>query len=265
MEFGILAKRAAKVGADHSPTILTTLGVTGLLATTYLTGKATLKAAEILTEAESNGTLPFLEGGTVQARVEDLTLKEKAELVWKEYLPAAGTAVVTIACIVAANRIGARRVAALATAYTIAEKAAIQYKDKVVETIGKKKEESVRAAMAQDEINAHPIERATVYIENGGGDLFRDSWSGRYFNSSVVALEKAMNQINFQLTHEFAASLSDFYDLVGLERTDESDMIGWNSDCQLELEFSWGSTADDRPCGVVRFRTVPYRGHSSFH
>lgn len=264
MNLDILARRAGKVAADNAPTILTTCSVVGTVATAYLTGKATLKAAEIIAEAERKqpiiGELKKYE----DTDREPLSLKDKAELVWKQYIPAAGVAVVTIACCVAANRIGARRVAALATAYTIAEKAAVQYKDKVVETIGKKKEEAVRTAIAQDEVNRHPISRETVFIEGGGSDLFRDSWSGRYFNSSKVALERAMNQINFQLTHEFYASLSDFYDLVGLERTDESDMIGWNSDCHLELEFNWASTADDRPCGVVRFRTVPYRGHESF-
>lgn len=257
MEFGILARRAGKVAADNSPAILTTISVVGTLATAYLTGKATLKAAEILqdqwTEEDAEG------------KSRPLELKEKAGLVWKEFVPAAGVAVVTIACMVAANRIGARRVAALATAYTIAEKAALQYRDKVVETIGKKKEENVRTAMAQDEIDRHPISRETVFIEGGGGDLFRDSWSGRYFNSTKMAIEKAAVEINRQLNNDYAATLSDFYDLVGLDRTDESDMIGWNSDCHLELEFNWGSTADDRPCGVMRFRTVPYRGHSSFH
>lgn len=256
MDFGILARRAGKVATDNSPSILTAISVTGTLATAYLTGKATLKAAEIIDQAQAEHNQ--------EKDSHPFTLKEKAELVWKQYLPAAGVAVVTIACMVAANRIGARRVAALATAYTLAEKAAVQYKDKVIETIGKKKEENIRAAIAQDEINAHPIERETVYIEGGGGDLFRDSWSGRYFNSTKMALEKASVQINQQLNNEYSATLSDFYDLVGLDRTDESDMIGWNSDCHLDLEFSWGSTPDDRPCGVMRFRTVPYRGHNSF-
>lgn len=256
MEIGILAKRAGKLAADNSPTILTALGITGSLATAYLTGRATLKAAEIIDQAQADPDW--------DADHNPFTLKEKAGLVWKQYVPAAGVAVVTIACIVAANRIGAKRIAALATAYTLAEKAALQYKDKVVETIGKKKEEAVRTAMAQDEVDRHPISRETVYVEGGGGDLFRDSWSGRYFNSTVVTLEKAANEINRQLNNDFSATLSDFYDLVGLERTDESDMIGWNSDCPLDLEFSWASTPDERPCGVLRFRTVPYRGHNSF-
>ncbi|WMI34414.1 membrane protein [Streptomyces phage SheRa] len=256
MDFGILARRVGKVAAGNSPTILTTLGVTGTLATAYLTGKATLKAAEIIAEEQANRDYE---------EAPPFEFKEKVELVWKQYIPAAGIAVVTIACMVAANRIGARRVAALATAYTIAEKAAVTYKDKVVETIGKKKEEGIRTAIAQDEIDRHPISRETVYVEGGGGDLFRDGWSGRYFNSTVARLEKAANQINATLNTDFSATLSDFYDQVGLDRTDESDMVGWNSDTPLELEFTWGSTPDERPCGVVRFRTVPYREHNSFH
>lgn len=222
MNFGILAKRAGKLAADNSPTILTAMAAGGTLATAYFTGKATLKAAEIL-----NGEVEEARKSTGDENYE-LNNKRKVELTWKQFIPAAGVAVVTIACIVAANRIGARRVAALATAYTLAEKAALQYKDKVVETLGAKKEENMRAAMAQDEIDRHPIQRETVYVEGGGGDLFRDSWSGRYFNSTVVALEKAANSINATLNNDFSATLSDFYDLVGLDRTDESDMIGWN-------------------------------------
>ena len=232
----------------------------GTLATAYLTGKATLKASQIINDEQRKKD-------PIEVHEDDyyLTTREKIDLTWKEFLPAAGVAVVTIACMVAANRIGARRVAALATAYTIAEKAALQYRDKVVETIGKKKEEGVRAAIAQEEIDRHPINRETVFVEGGGSDLFRDSWSGRYFNSTKMALEKAAVEINRQLNNDYSATLSDFYDLIGLDRTQESDEIGWNSDCHLELEFNWGSTADDRPCGVLRFRTVPYRGHSSFH
>ena len=258
MNFGILARRAGKVAAGNSPAILTAFAVTGTVATAYLTGKAVLKADEILREHEAH-----ISDSDEAERFQ--TFRGKAELVWKQFIPAAGAAVVTIACMVAANRIGARRVAALATAYGLAEKAALQYRDKVVETIGKKKDEGIRAAMAQDEIDRHPINRETVYVEGGGGDLFRDSWSGRYFNSTVVTLEKAAVHINQTLINDFSATLSDFYDLIGLDRTDESDMIGWNSDCHLELEFSWGSTPDERPCGVMRFRTVPYREHNSFH
>lgn len=259
MNFGILAKRAGMVAADNSPAILTTIGVAGALTTVFLTGKATLKAADIL-EEELRAKREHFE----EPRLE-LTFQQKAHLVWKEYIPAACVGVVSIACLIAANRIGARRVAALASAYALAEKAAVQYKDKVIETLGKKKEGAIRDAMAQDEINAYPIDQSVnVIVPDAGGDLFRDSWSGRYFNSTVDRLEKARNEINHQLNTAFYASLSDFYDLIGLDHTEESDEIGWNPEQLLDLTFSWASTRDDRPCGVVRFSARPVRSYTSF-
>lgn len=263
MNLGILAKRAGQFAADKSPAILTAVGVTGALTTAYLTGKATLKAAEILAEAESNDTLPYLEGGTVRARIEDLTFQEKAGLVWKQYIPAAGTALVTIACIVAANHIGTRRAAALATAYNLAEKAALEYKDKVVETIGKKKEQVIRDAMAHDEVERNPIGRSPAIVTGNGTDLYRDSWSGRYFDSSREHIERAVNAINFKVNNEFYASLTDLYHELGLESTAESDEIGWNSTKLLEVHISYAANPEDRPCGVIEYRTIPVRNYTS--
>jgi len=247
MEWRAVAARAGKVLGDNSPAILTAIGVTGTLTTAVLTGKATLKAASILSE-----------------EAPDLPVKEKIEKVWKEYIPAVGMAALTITCIIYANRIGAKRLAGLAAAYNIAEKAAATYKDKVIETIGKKKEETLRTAIAQDEIDRHPISRETVFIEGGGSDLFRDNWSGRYFNSSVDRLEKAANEINRRLNSDYSATLSDWYDLVGLDHIQGSDAVGWNSDNLLELSFTRAKTSDDRPCGVVWFQVEPEKHYNSF-
>lgn len=263
MNFAILAKRASKIAADHSPTIFTTLGVVGTVATAFLTSKATLKATEILNEAENNGTLPFLKGGTIRAKVYDLTLKEKTEIVWKEYLPATGVGLLTIACLVVSHRIGIRRAAALTTAYNLAEKAAKQYADKVVETIGKKKELGIRDAIAQDEVDLHPIGKSYAVTTGNGSDLFRDAWSGRYFDSTRVHIDRAVNLINSKVNNEFYASLTDFYTALGLESTSESDNIGWNSVQQLEVYISYAATPDDKPCGVINFSTTPRPNYTS--
>lgn len=256
MDFGLLARRLGKLASANSPAILTAVGVTGTLTTAYLTGKATLKAAEIIAEEKSahdEETCPKL-----------FTLKGQIELTWKEYIPAAGSLVLTIACIVAANRIGANRLAAVATAYSIAEKATVRYKDKVIETVGKKKEEVIRTAIAQDEVSRHPIGSETVYVEGGGPDIFRDAWSGRYFNSTVERIDRAVNHVNHKINTEYSATLSDLYDLLGLEHTQESDYIGWNTDRLLDITYNWTSTPDERPCGVVWFNAEPNRGHNSF-
>src|ERR1700712_2735448 len=91
-----LARQAKKAISDNSPAILTALGVTGTLTVAYLTSKATFKAAEIIA---AEVTLREDEGDT------PLDTWDKVDLVWKQYIPAAGIAAMTVAAIVGANHI----------------------------------------------------------------------------------------------------------------------------------------------------------------
>ena len=126
-------RRAEKVVADNSPLIMTVIGVTGTMAAAYLAGKASFKAAQLLAEED-----PHME------------TKEKALLVWKLYVPAAGTVAITVAAIIFSHHVSARRAAALASAYALSEKAFEEYREKVVTKIGEKKELAVRDEIAQD-------------------------------------------------------------------------------------------------------------------
>ena len=113
-----LAKRAQRLMVDNSPVILTAIGVTGVITTAYLTGKASIKAYRILEENES---------------IHDPLLpKEKLALVWTCYIPPAMSAVATIAAIITANRVESRRAAALAVVYSLSEKAFEEYRSKVI-------------------------------------------------------------------------------------------------------------------------------------
>ena len=117
--------------SKHSPEILTGLGIAGMLTTTFLAVKETPKALELIEEAQCD-------------KGEALTVVEKAKACWKCYIPAAATATCSIACLVGASSVSSRRNAALATAYKISETAFSEYKSKVVETLGEKKEEAIR-------------------------------------------------------------------------------------------------------------------------
>src|SRR6188472_3891030 len=163
-----IVKQAQKMAVDNAPAILTAIGVTGTLTTAYLTGKASFKAARILDAEERRISLDRTgeEGNTF-----DIPIRDAAKLVWKQYIPAASTAVLTVSCIVYATRIGNRRAAAVAAAYTITEKAFSEYKEKVAETIGKNKAQKVHDDIAQDRVNAHPTNKGGQVIVVGGGDV----------------------------------------------------------------------------------------------
>ena len=246
-------KRAEKFTVDNSPLILTPIGVTGTLTTAYLTGKASFKAADILNEEALS---PYWKDANTPP-----SNKEKFVLVWKLYIPPAGLAVVTVGSIICANRIGTRRAAAMAAAYTISERAFEEYREKIVEKIGDKKERAARDEIAQERVDRSPVGKTEVIITGGGDVLCYDSYTGRYFQSSVETLKKAQNDINYAILNNAYASLNDFYNNIGLANIEVGEEVGWNYSDQLELIFSTTLSDDQRPCISISFRVMPIRDY----
>jgi hypothetical protein len=246
-------KQFEKFVQDNSPSILTAIGVVGTISTAYLTGKASFKAAEVIAKENAR----FAPQGEPY-----LSLREKFEQTWTLYIPAVGTGAMTIACIVCANRIGNRRAAAMAAAYSLSEKAFTEYKEKVVEKIGENKERAVRDELAQDRVNRAP--KTEVIISGGGEVLCYDEYSGRYFESSMEEIKKAQNDTNYRIINDGFASLGDFYERLGLPSTKYSEEVGWNTDHPLEITFSTTMSDDQKPCLAMDYRTVPTRGYNRF-
>jgi hypothetical protein len=250
MNLNLIMKHTGKFLSDNSPLVLTALGVTGTLATAYLSGVATFKAAELIAEKEHDF------GNGISFRYGP---RDKAELVWKLYIPAATSAAVTIAAIIYANRIGTRRAAAVAALYSVSEKAFDEYRKKIVERVGVKKEQSYRDEVAQDRVTRDPVTSREVIITGNGEVLCYESFTGRYFNSDMETIRRAMNDINYRVMNDSYAALSDFYFLIGLPQTAYSDEVGWNADKLLEIQFSTTLSDDGRPCISVEFVVAPVR------
>lgn len=232
--------------SKHSPEVLVGLGITGMCVTTVLAVKATPKALKLIEEKKQ------------EECTDELTPVEVVQTCWKPYVPAAVTGVVSIACLVGSSSVSARRNAALATAYTISETALREYKEKVVETIGEKKEQAVREKVAQKQIEKHPVGKSEVIITGNGKTLCYDTMTGRYFESDIETIRKAANEINRRITlGEMYASLNEFHDIIGLSATELGDYVGWNVDALVELDFSSHISEDGRPCIVVGFMVAP--------
>lgn len=152
----------------------------------------------------------------------------------------------------------------MAAAFVLSERTFEEYKSKVVEKLGARKEQNVRDEIAQDRVLQNPPP-PTIVIATGKV-LCYDGFAGRYFESDMESLKKAQNDINRQIMYDGFASLSDFYDLLGLRHTDLSDDVGWNSETQeVSLKFSSVLTEDNRPCLAFTFEVHPFRGHSLLH
>ena len=243
-----LVAKTSKIVTDNSPLILTGVGVAGTITTAVLAGRASYKAAYIIADS-----------GEVEQTTQE-QLKENVRLVWKLYIPAVSVGVLTITSIVFANQIGTRRAMAVATAYSLSERAFEDYRKKVVEVMGENKERSVRDQVAQDQVNENP-NRGMVVVADDTNVLCYEQYTGRYFSSSMEKLRKAENDLNHKILHEDSASLSDFYCLVGLPRTEISDDLGWNANKLLELQFSAVLSEDQAPCLSIYFDVAPGRNY----
>ena len=243
-----IAKRVENLAVNNAPTIMTSVGVAGVIGTAILTGKASFRAAEILSERRHE----FRDDDEPRE-----VFKKKVNLVWREYIPPIGMAALTITAIVSSNRIGSRRAAAVAAAYSISEQAIAEYKEKVVEKLGDRKEQAIRDEIAQERINRNPVEGAQIILTGTGEVLCYDMFSDRHFKSSVETIKKAQNDTNYQIIREDSASLSEFYSRVGIPTTSFSDNIGWNTDAKLEVAISTMLSETQEAVITMDFRTPP--------
>lgn len=236
--------------SDHAPEILTGLGVAGMITTVVLAVKATPKALDLIEDAEE-------EKGEVLTRVETV------KVAWKPYIPAAVTGVVSTACLIGASSVSVRRNAALTAAYQLSTTALAEYKEKVVETIGEKKEKAIHDKMAQDKVDNNPPSKNEIIFTGGGDTLCLDALSGRYFKSDKNKIEKAVNSLNFRMTGgmEMSISLNEFYDAIGLSRLPMGEELGWRTDKGLiDLHYGAVLTADNEPCMVIEHLMPPEYG-----
>lgn len=230
----------------HSPEILTGIGIAGMITTTIMAVRATPKALMLIEEKKE------------ELETEELTAKETVIAAWTCYVPAAVTGTVSIFCLIGASSVNMRRRAALATAYTLSESALKEYQEKVVETIGEKKEQSIRDAVAKDKIDKKPASNCEVFITEKGNTLCFDAVSGRYFKSDIDKIKKAENELNRRMRDEMYISLNDFYYEIGLDGISIGDELGWNIDKgYINLQFSSQLDDNGTPCLVLGYLVEP--------
>jgi hypothetical protein len=232
--------RAEKLVQENSTTILTAVGVSGTITTAYLASKASFKVGYRTAINDDRG-------------INRPSAKEFVQAYWRLYIPPVASGGLTIVAVISAAKINSRRAAALTAAYSLSEKAYSEYKDKVVETLGERKEKKVRDEIAADQVNNNPPQGVVML---GSGDILCcELWTGRYFNSDMEAIRKAVNVINSKLNRDDNATLSDFYDLIGLPNTTSSSYSGWNSDKLLDLNFST-QLHEGKPCLAFEYNYI---------
>lgn len=241
---------------DNSTTILAGMGVAGTVTTAYLTGRASFKAAQLIEKEKQELKVEDSDNGAIVELKERTTLS-KIRLVWRLYIPPAGVCAVTVASIIVGSKISSKKIAALTVASVTSERALKEYKSKVIEKIGDRENTKIRDDIAQDRVNKNPVNPREVIIAGTGEVLCYDMVTGRYFQSTVEEIKRAENKINHELVNFMSASLSSFYDEIGLPATNYTDSVGWNMNNRMEVVFSTVMSSDQRPCIAIDFVSPP--------
>lgn len=206
----------------NSSTILTCIGGVGVVATAVLAVKATPKALLLLEDAK-------------EEKGEELTKTEIVKVAGPVYIPAVATGAGTLACIFGANMLNKRSQASLMSAYALLDKNYRDYRDKVKELHGPDAARTVINEIAKDTYKEEEPE-----VEDSNNQLFYDSFSGTYFESTLEEVLQAEYKLNRLLITQDYAYLNDWYLALGIEPIDESLEYGWTTGACSDLYWqSW--------------------------
>ncbi len=245
MKRGLL-RTIQKFTSDHAPELLTGLGIAGMLTTVVMAVKVTPKALTLMEEKKE------------ELEADKLTAKEVVATTWKCYAPVAATAVVSTVCIIGANSVHAKRNAALAAAYTLSDTALREYRTKVVDTIGDRKEQTIREEIVKDKLQNNPVQNQEVIVTAKGDTLCYDTVSGRYFKSNMDYLKRVANDLDRRLRDDMFVSVNDFYAEVGLPELPIMDELGWDVDREsIDFKFDSHLATDGTPCLTIDYIYQP--------
>ena len=235
----------------NGSTILTCVGGAGVVATSVMAAKATPKVLMLLDNAR-------------EEKGDNLTKFESFIIAGHAYIPAIIVGASTIACIFGANILNKRTQATLMSAYALLDNSYKEYKKKVDEVYGVEAGKNIRAEIAKDKYT-----NDIISLDNK--ELFYDFYSGRYFESTKETVIQAQYEINRALIVNNSVSLNEYYEILGLERKAEYELVGWSCS-QIEemyghpwIEFDHEETTIDEgsdyseglKCTIIYFPIEP--------
>lgn len=298
MSLGTSFLKVQKIVVKNAPTILAVMGAIGAAASVGLAIDGTLKAKRELEriEREEKGESYYkakeaqhlIESGETNTDIckalnvkvvntdeeadeyienliemPEMTTKQKILFYAKHYAPAAIMLGASMFCIFGSNHISKKRIAQLAGAYILSETTLKDYKEKVEETIGKKKAQDIKDEFVQDRVLNNPSTEANTDIPNMGNvpdlTLWYDVNSDRYFYSNIDLIRKAEIEGQRLLEKNGSVTANDIYAVLGIKEIPYGDDLGWQKNLNSEVILKTGAVLDDRgnPVGTLTMDVRP--------
>lgn len=236
----------------HSPEILMTVGVIGVVASGVMACKATLKVQDIVDDAKQKiDTIHVVSNDPEMSdKYSEEDSKKDMAIVYtqtavkfiKLYGPSVALGVASLGCMIGSNRILNKRNVALAAAYTAVDKSFKEYRGRVIDRFGKQLDKELKYGIKAQEIEEvsvdekgkETVKKSTVEVMDPNcysqySIVFDDGNTGwdpdpeltKYF------LIQQQNWANERLKARGHLFLNEVYDMLGVKRTKAGAQVGW--------------------------------------
>ena len=223
MKFGSVAndllKTAVQKIGESSPEILIGFSIAGVISANVLTAMAVPKAQKKL---KAKRLAKKRETGESK-----LTVIETVKTAGPYFVPAAVATATSIGCMLGSHHITSTRTAALAAMNEITQQTLSDFKEATRKELGDEKTKEIERKVEGNRRNRAEEFQTPLIACSEGDQLYRDAYSGREFKSSPNKIDAAINTMNRIMIYDQYASLSDWYDCLGLPHIAHSDEKGW--------------------------------------
>ena len=236
----------------HSPEILMGVGVVGVVTSTVMACRATMKLNDILEESkETRDKIKEVENNpkyedkySQEDAKKDLTINyvQTGMKIAKLYAPAVVLGGASLGCLLASNDILRKRNAALSAAYMTVDKSFKEYRNRVTERFGEEVEKEIRYGIKAEQLETTVVDEdgnettITDTVKTMDPNLYSDY--ARFFDAAspcwqndpeynLMFLKAQQQYANDLLRAKGRLFLNDVYDMLGIEKTKAGQVVGW--------------------------------------
>ena len=236
--------------SEHAPELLAVAGVAGFGGTVVLACKGTLKAQEVISQAEEN--MLIIESATAsnnysdedKRRDEVVAKVQKVKGFAKCYAPAFICGTLTISCFLGSDYILKKRNIALVAAYNVLDEGFKNYRKNVVEKYGEDEDFRLNNNLKSEKITVTEIgedgkkkkKKVDVDVLNGDTCGYTFVFDNRHSMMNVIdpisarsALVAAEKSANVLLNARGYITLNEVLRSIGLHETSAGQIVGWQT------------------------------------
>lgn len=250
-------KYGGRAVVKHLPTLLTATGTVGVIAGVVIAINKAPDAKKELDEEKANWDA-----------IEDKEKRNKSDYIfrrvkigakhyWLVFVVIGGA----VTCFWIANHVSLKRLTQALTAAGLSAKAKEELEAKIRELDGDKHLQKVKDEIDADRVKNNPPVEGSIINTGYGTHLCYEPITGRYFYSNIERIRQAVIMCRDYLQKDSYLSLNDWFNEIGLDSTELSDLC-WiahsiNEVNEFDISFSSTLTKEGTPVLVLRYEVTP--------